>query len=157
MSTLATGRTGVRPEVAQAYAGVLSTGLTPIVYEYGSLGCSGDPAPLAHVALAIMGELIILALTDLDRLLVLADIAAAMSVEGLLGTDRVFAPHLQALRPQPDYGRGSGATSRPMSSRTDSANAMSPRRSRSSSLCGSTAASASVSPTTPLNWSSSPR
>ena len=56
LSTLATGRTGVRPEVAQTYAGVLSAGLTPIVYEYGSLGCSGDLAPLAHVALAIIGE-----------------------------------------------------------------------------------------------------
>jgi histidine ammonia-lyase len=43
---------------------------------------------------------LVLALTDLDRLLVLADISAAMSVEGLLGTDRVFAAHLQALRPQ---------------------------------------------------------
>src|SRR6185436_793267 len=56
LSTLATGRTGVRPEVAQAYARLLSEGLTPVVYEYGSLGCSGDLAPLAHVALAIMGE-----------------------------------------------------------------------------------------------------
>jgi histidine ammonia-lyase len=145
LSTLTTGHTGVRPEVAQAYAGLLSAGLTPVVYEYGSLGCSGDLAPLAHVALAIMGEgqvrtadgelrhtadaltahglepvvlaekeglalingtdgmlgHLILALTDLDRLLRLADVAAAMSVEGLLGTDRVFAPHLQALRPQP--------------------------------------------------------
>ena len=56
LSTLATGRTGVRPEVAQAYAAMLSAGLTPVVYEYGSLGCSGDLAPLAHVALAIIGE-----------------------------------------------------------------------------------------------------
>jgi histidine ammonia-lyase len=145
LSTLATGRTGVRPEVAQAYAGLLSAGLTPPVYEYGSLGCSGDLAPLAHVALAIMGEghvrtidgvlvpaaealaahglepivfaekeglalingtdgmlgQLVLALTDLDRLLVLADVSAAMSVEGLLGSDKVFAPHLQVLRPQP--------------------------------------------------------
>lgn len=145
LSTLATGRTGIRPDVAQAYARLLSAGLTPVVYEYGSLGCSGDLAPLAHVALAIMGEgqirtaqgelvptpdalraaglepivlaekeglalingtdgmlgQLVLALTDLDRLVVLADIAAAMSVEGLLGTDRVFAPHLQGLRPQP--------------------------------------------------------
>src|SRR5439155_2642449 len=52
LSTLATGRTGVRPEVAQTYAAMLSAGLTPVVYEYGSLGCSGDLAPLAHVALA---------------------------------------------------------------------------------------------------------
>jgi histidine ammonia-lyase len=145
LSTLATARTGVRPEVAQSYAKLLSAGLTPVVYEYGSLGCSGDLAPLAHVALAVMGEgyvrtaegelaqasealaahglepiifaekeglalingtdgmlgQLVLALADLDRLLVLADIAAAMSVEGLLGTVKVFAPHLQALRPQP--------------------------------------------------------
>lgn len=56
LSTLATGRTGVRPEVAQAYADMLSASLTPVVYEYGSLGCSGDLAPLAHCALAIIGE-----------------------------------------------------------------------------------------------------
>lgn len=145
LATLTTGRTGVRAEVAQAYAGLLSAGLTPVVYEYGSLGCSGDLAPLSHVALAVMGEghvrtadgtltpaadalaahglapitfaekeglalingtdgmlgQLVLALADLDRLLVLADVAAAMSVEGLLGSDRVFAAHLQALRPQP--------------------------------------------------------
>ncbi|MGV9800839.1 histidine ammonia-lyase [Mycobacterium sp. NPDC003449] len=148
LSTLATGRTGVRTEVARLYAGLLCAGLTPVVHEYGSLGCSGDLAPLAHVALTIMGEgtvrrgdgavmpardalrahglvpvtlaekeglalingtdgmlgHLVLALADLDRLLVLADIAAAMSVEGLLGTDRVFAAHLQALRPQPGQG-----------------------------------------------------
>ena len=56
LSTLATGRTGVRPEVAQVYAGLLSAGITPVVHEYGSLGCSGDLAPLAHVAMAVIGE-----------------------------------------------------------------------------------------------------
>ena len=145
LSTLTTGRTGVRTETAQAYADLLSAGLTPVVYEYGSLGCSGDLAPLAHVALAVMGEghvrtsdgamkpsgeamaehgltpvtfaekeglalingtdgmlgQLVLALTDLDNLFRLADIAAAMSVEGLLGTDRVFADDLQRLRPHP--------------------------------------------------------
>lgn len=145
LSTLTTGHTGVRPAVALAYAGMLSAGLTPVVHEYGSLGCSGDLAPLAHVALALIGEghvntadgdrlpaaealvahglepvvlaekeglalingtdgmlgQLILALADLDRLLPLADVAAAMSVEGLLGTVKVFAAHLQALRPQP--------------------------------------------------------
>jgi histidine ammonia-lyase len=145
LSTLATGRTGVRPAVVQAYAGLLTEGLTPVVYEYGSLGCSGDLAPLAHVALALIGEghvrtrdgslmsasealaahglspvvlaekeglalingtdgmlgQLVLALTDLDALLRLADVAAAMSVEGLLGTERVFAADLQALRPHP--------------------------------------------------------
>jgi len=56
LSTLATGRTGVRLSTAQAYAGMLSAGITPVVREYGSLGCSGDLAPLAHCALAAMGE-----------------------------------------------------------------------------------------------------
>ena len=56
LSTLATGRTGVRLEVARAYAAMLSAGITPVVREYGSLGCSGDLAPLAHCALAAMGE-----------------------------------------------------------------------------------------------------
>src|SRR3954470_2041887 len=56
LSTLATGRTGVRPETARAYAAVLDAGLAPVVHEYGSLGCSGDLAPLSSVALALTGE-----------------------------------------------------------------------------------------------------
>ena len=56
LSTLATGRTGVREEVATTYAALLNAGITPVVHEYGSLGCSGDLAPLAHCALALMGE-----------------------------------------------------------------------------------------------------
>jgi histidine ammonia-lyase len=56
LSTLATGHTGVRREVATGYAALLSAGITPVVHEYGSLGCSGDLAPLAHCALALMGE-----------------------------------------------------------------------------------------------------
>lgn len=144
LSTLMTGRTGVRPVTAETYAAVLNAGITPVVREYGSLGCSGDLAPLAHCALAVMGEgevrdadgtlmgggealaaagigpvvlaekeglalingtdgmlgMLILALDDLARLLTTADIAAAMSVEALLGTDAVFAADLQALRPQ---------------------------------------------------------
>jgi histidine ammonia-lyase len=145
LCTLASGRTGVRLQTAQAYADLLSAGLTPVVHEYGSLGCSGDLAPLAHVALAIMGEgqvhtrdgvltdtahalrahgltpvtlaekeglalingtdgmlgQLVLALVDLENLFTLADVAAAMSVEGQLGTDRVFADDLQKLRPHP--------------------------------------------------------
>ncbi len=145
LSTLATGHTGVRPETAQLMAAVISAGITPVVHEYGSLGCSGDLAPLAHCALALMGEgqvrdpsgalvpagealaaagltpveleakeglalingtdgmlgMLVLAITDLRMLLRTADIAAAMSVEGQLGTDRVFAPELQAIRPHP--------------------------------------------------------
>ncbi len=56
LKTLASGRTGVRPEVAETYAAILNAGITPIVYEFGSLGCSGDLAPLAHCALVAMGE-----------------------------------------------------------------------------------------------------
>ncbi len=56
LSTLATGRTGVRLATAQTYARMLNAGITPIVREFGSLGCSGDLAPLAHCALAAMGE-----------------------------------------------------------------------------------------------------
>ncbi len=145
LSTLATGRTGVRLGTAQALASLLSAGVTPVVHEYGSLGCSGDLAPLAHCALALIGEgdvhdphgvrrpaadvlaeigvapvelaekeglalingtdgmlgMLVLALDDLGRLLKAADIGAAMSVEGLLATDRVFAADLQELRPHP--------------------------------------------------------
>jgi len=145
LSALATGRTGVRPETASAYAAMLSAGVTPVVPEHGSLGCSGDLAPLAHCALALMGEgpvrdrdgalrpaaealadagiapivlaekeglalingtdgmlgMLVLAIADLRTLLVTADVAAAMSVEGLLGTDAVFAADLHALRPHP--------------------------------------------------------
>jgi len=56
LSTLCTARTGVRPIVVQTYAAALNAGITPIVREYGSLGCSGDLAPLAHCALALLGE-----------------------------------------------------------------------------------------------------
>jgi histidine ammonia-lyase len=56
LSTLATGRTGVRLTTARTYERMLNACITPVVHEYGSLGCSGDLAPLAHCALAAMGE-----------------------------------------------------------------------------------------------------
>ena len=56
LSTLATGRTGVQLGTARALVGLLNAGITPVVREFGSLGCSGDLAPLAHVALALIGE-----------------------------------------------------------------------------------------------------
>jgi histidine ammonia-lyase len=145
LSTMLTARTGVRPETAQAYAALIDAGITPLVREYGSLGCSGDLAPLAHCALAVMGEgevrdadgrllpaaealaaaglapitlrekeglalingtdgmlgMLVLACHDLRRLVATADVAAAMSVEALLGTDAAFAEDLVALRPHP--------------------------------------------------------
>ncbi|MCT2586297.1 histidine ammonia-lyase [Actinophytocola gossypii] len=144
LRTLATGRTGVRPVTVETLAALLNADVLPVVHEYGSLGCSGDLAPLSAVALALMGEgevldhgtlrpaadalrdngitplqlaekeglalingtdgmlgMLVLALADLHRLLDLADLTAAMSVEALLGTDRVFADDLQRLRPHP--------------------------------------------------------
>ena len=142
--SLCLGYSGVRPEVADGLVALLNSGITPVVHEYGSLGASGDLAPLAHVAMVLVGEgaarnpsgemltgrqaldnaglaplvlhekeglalingtdgmlgMLCMAIDDLDALLKMADIAAAMSVEGLLGTDRAFADDLQALRPQ---------------------------------------------------------
>jgi histidine ammonia-lyase len=54
--TLATGHTGVRPVVLETMLALLNAGITPIVHEFGSLGCSGDLAPLAHCAIVLMGE-----------------------------------------------------------------------------------------------------
>ncbi len=117
--TMATGVTGARPELAAALLCLLSEGPLPEVPEFGSLGCSGDLAPLAHVASALdlpleakeglalingtdgMLGMLVLACADLAALLRAADVAAAMSVEGLLGTDRPFAADLVGLRPQP--------------------------------------------------------
>lgn len=56
LATLMTGRTGIRPHTAETYAALLNNDITPVVREFGSLGCSGDLAPLAHCALAAMGE-----------------------------------------------------------------------------------------------------
>ncbi len=54
--TLAMGFSGARPVVAERIAALLNAGLTPVVPEHGSLGASGDLAPLAHCALALLGE-----------------------------------------------------------------------------------------------------
>jgi histidine ammonia-lyase len=54
--TLSMGLSGVRPAVAEALLEMLNAGITPIVPRYGSVGCSGDLAPLAHIALALVGE-----------------------------------------------------------------------------------------------------
>src|SRR5690606_40768119 len=77
LQTLASGHTGVRPVVVDAYAAMLNAGITPVVREYGSLGCSGDLAPLAHVALAAMGEGHV---RVADRLLPAADALCAAGI-----------------------------------------------------------------------------
>lgn len=145
LKTLASGRTGVRPLVVGTMAEILNAGITPVVHEYGSLGCSGDLAPLSHCALTLMGEgeaegpdgvvrpagellaehgiapvelrekeglallngtdgmlgMLVMACADLARLFTTADITAALSLEALLGTDKVLAPELHAIRPHP--------------------------------------------------------
>jgi histidine ammonia-lyase len=131
--------------VAQTMADVLNAGITPVVHEYGSLGCSGDLAPLSHCALTLIGEgeaegpdgvvgpagellaaagitpvqlrekeglallngtdgmlgMLVMAVADLQQLYTSADITAALTLEALLGTERVLAPELQAIRPHP--------------------------------------------------------
>ena len=47
---------GVRPELVDALVALLNAGIVPLVPEQGSVGASGDLAPLSHVALALMGE-----------------------------------------------------------------------------------------------------
>lgn len=54
--TLAQGHSGVRPELAQMFVDMLNEGITPLVYEKGSVGCSGDLSPLSMLALTVIGE-----------------------------------------------------------------------------------------------------
>ena len=54
--SLAMGRSGARPVVAETMLALLAAGLDPVVPEYGSLGASGDLAPLAHCGLVLLGE-----------------------------------------------------------------------------------------------------
>ena len=146
LKTLCSGHTGVRPVVVETMAALLNANITPAVHEFGSLGCSGDLAPLAHCALVLMGEgevitdsgeiipaidamkaagiapvelrekeglalingtdgmlgMLVMAIADLNMLCDSADLTGAMSVEALLGTDKVFLPELhEPLRPHP--------------------------------------------------------
>jgi histidine ammonia-lyase len=148
-ATLARGYSGVRPIVAEGLIYLLNAGVTPYIPAFGSLGASGDLAPLSHASLCLIGEgsvvgedgqpqpaervlaaaglkpitlqakeglalinstdgmlgMLVLGCVDALRLFRSADIIAAMSIEGLLGTDRPFAADLQALRPHPGQAR----------------------------------------------------
>ena len=55
-NVLARGYSGIRPLVAELLCGLLNRGVTPVVPSQGSVGASGDLAPLAHVALVLIGE-----------------------------------------------------------------------------------------------------
>lgn len=69
---------GVRPELAEALVAMLNAGVLPLVPEQGSVGASGDLAPLSHIGLALMGEGQVL--TDTGTLVAAAD---ALSAAGL--------------------------------------------------------------------------
>ena len=147
--TLAAGLSGARPVLVEGLANLLSACITPVVPELGSLGASGDLAPLAHIGAVLTGEgeafdatgrrlpggealagaglepvvleakeglsllngtegmlaHLCLALTDLDRLAATADVACAITVEALLGTDATYRPELHAIRPHPGQER----------------------------------------------------
>jgi len=143
-NTLAMGFSGVSVELVEALVAMLNAEIVPAVPEHGSLGASGDLAPLAHVGLCLTGEgwvleggeivpaqralekaglrsvrlqtkeglalingtdgmlgMLVLALEDFELLLKTAEVTTAMSVEALLGTDRVFREELHAVRPHP--------------------------------------------------------
>ncbi len=142
--TLAAGHSGVRPKTLDTLVALWNRGVTPVVPSQGSVCASGDLAPLAHIALVLLGKgeafyegrrmsaeralkrarikpvhlapkegLALLngtavATAILARTLVwaqdlvrIADLAAAMSLEALLGTDRPFDRRVQELRPHP--------------------------------------------------------
>jgi histidine ammonia-lyase len=143
-NTLALGFSGARPIVAERLLDFLRLGIHPVVPSQGSVGASGDLAPLAHLALPLIGRgqvemggkvvpslaalreagmeplvlgakeglailngtqlmsaLGALVAADAARLTATASVAAAMSVEALLGTDVAFSAALQAARPHP--------------------------------------------------------
>ena len=143
-NTLALGHSGCRPLLVDRICELLARGIHPVVPEQGSVGASGDLAPLAHLALPLIGRgevevdgrrvasatalrdaglepltlepkeglallngtqlmsaLGALIAADADRLVRTASVAAAMSVEALLGTEVAFAAPYQLARPHP--------------------------------------------------------
>ena len=143
-ASLARGHSGVRPAVVETLAGCLNGGVLPVIPERGSVGASGDLAPLAHVAACLIGEgeamvagtrlsarealgragieplvlemkeglallngthlmtgLGVLLAHDALGLARLADIAGAMSLEALMGSNAAFDARIHALRPHP--------------------------------------------------------
>ena len=147
-NVLAKGMSGVRPETLELLIDLINRGVHPVVPSQGSVGASGDLAPLAHLALLLVGEgeclregrrlpsrealaaaglsprvleakeglalingtqlmtaLLGLAVAEAWRLLVLADIAGALSVDALKGTDVPFDPRIQEARPHPGQAR----------------------------------------------------
>ena len=141
-NVLAKGASGCRPELVELLAAMLNAGVTPVIPEKGSVGASGDLAPLAHLALVVVGEgeafykgerlaggeamrraglkpLVLeakeglallngtqamtavggLAVARARRLVRIADLAGAMSLEALQGTPAAFDERIHAVRP----------------------------------------------------------
>src|SRR5438067_4142932 len=141
-NVLALGFSGIRPEVVGLLCEMLNARLHPVVPEKGSVGASGDLAPLAHLALSLIGEGEVffdgkrmasiealkraklkpvrlaakeglallngtqamhavggLSVLRAKRLANIADVAGAMTLEGLRDTPAAFDPRLQDARP----------------------------------------------------------
>jgi histidine ammonia-lyase len=143
-NVLALGHSGVRPAVIELLLALLNHRIHPVIPERGSVGASGDLAPLSHLALVLLGEgeafyrgerisgaealrraqlqpltleakeglalnngtqvqtgIGVLAFCDVRRALETAEVAGAMSLEGLRGTPDAFHAAIQRVRPQP--------------------------------------------------------
>jgi histidine ammonia-lyase len=147
-NSLSAGHSGVKPETLDLIVAMLDRGVTPVVPCQGSVGASGDLAPLAHMTLALIGEgeafyrgerlasavaleraglkpialgakeglalingtqvmtgIAALGVLRAERLAAAADLIGAMSLEGYLGTERVFDRRINDLRPHPGQER----------------------------------------------------
>ncbi len=144
-NALAKGHSGIRPVVVEKILEFLNNDIIPVVPSQGSVGASGDLAPLSHLALTIIGEgdawgadgkivpvqkllqekgikplelkakeglsmingcqvmtsIGLLSVWEARRLLWMADLAGAMSLEGLRGSRKAFDPLISASRPHP--------------------------------------------------------
>lgn len=143
VNVLAKGHSGIRPETVQTLLGMVNSNVVPVVPSRGSVGASGDLAPLAHLALTVIGEgeawfdgkrmasrealrlaglepvvldakeglaLIngtqaigavgVPALLRAERLLQIADVAGALTLEGLMGSHKPFIEQIHRVRPQ---------------------------------------------------------
>ena len=125
-NVLAMGYSGVRYELLEYLVDYINKGSVPRIPSQGSVGASGDLAPLAHLALALLEgglklapkeglalingvqaslAVAVIALRDVSLLFHHANTAAALSVEGLRGSDRPFDAKIANIRPQEGHGK----------------------------------------------------
>ncbi len=144
VAALARGYSGIRPETVQTLVDMLNAHVVPVIPAKGSVGASGDLAPLAHLALVLIGEgeafydgdrvpgaealtraaiqpvrltakeglalingtqlmtsIGALLMADAQNALEVADIAGALSLEAVRGTNRAFDRRIHEIRPHP--------------------------------------------------------